>query len=169
MTFTITQLFFGFLCGILFVVGLILGLNYEEVSVYVCIYLWPILCTAMPLFLTIYALYKWIKKGSFIRTLNLSVLTFITCLFSGISKLFFDNYSAPNMSHGRMDTVHDKFIACQNDLIHIAGKLNMSYEMLNLWVYCFMFITIVAVFWFWFECMYPKRLFINKLWINRTN
>lgn len=39
-------LIFAFLCGCLYVVGLIFGLNYQQVSVLVCCWLWPIIiCT----------------------------------------------------------------------------------------------------------------------------
>lgn len=39
------ELIFQVLCGLLYLAGLPFGWSYQETSIYVCIYLWPMLCT----------------------------------------------------------------------------------------------------------------------------
>lgn len=73
-----TQLIFGFLCGMLYLVGLMFGFTYEEISVYICIYGWPALCVAMPAVVTLVALYNWVKKLSLWNTVNLALSASVT-------------------------------------------------------------------------------------------
>ena len=59
---TFQDLIYYALCGILYLTGLVFGLDYETISVYVCIYFWPALITAMPAVITLIAFYNWCKK-----------------------------------------------------------------------------------------------------------
>ena len=90
MTYTFTQLVFGFLCVMLFLVGWIFGLNYEEISVYVCIYLWPALCVAMPAIVAMVALYNWVKKLTIWNTINLALSSGIALVMGVYANLFYN-------------------------------------------------------------------------------
>jgi len=102
------------------VTGLILSFNYEKISVYVCIYLWPALCVAMPAIVAMVALYNWVKKLTLWNTINLA-LSSETALVMGVyAKLFYNLYSKKPMkietgSPFKLDTIHDKFVACWFD------------------------------------------------------
>lgn len=172
MTYTFTQFVFGFLCGMLFLVGWIFGFTYEEISVYVCIYLWPVLCVAMPTIVTMVALYNWVKKLTLWNTINLALSSGTALVMGVYAKLFYNFYSKRPMnietgSPFKMDTIHDKFVACWLDLHQMAGELGMTYEEVNLWIYCYLFMAIALVMWLWFEITIPRRWILNRLWISK--
>ena len=163
MIYTFTEVLFYGLCGLLYLVGLTFGLDYEEISVYVCIYLWPALCVAMPAVIMLTALYNWIKKLSWWNTFNLGVSSAVTYIFL----LAAGELTAPYcmVSEFRpVITIHDKFTACQSDLMRMANELNMTYAEVNLWVYCWLFLSIAAVMWLWFEITIPRKWILNRLW-----
>ena len=169
MMTTITYLIFGFLCVILCLIGFIFGFTYEEISVYVCIYVWPALCVAMPMVIALVALYNWIKKLSLWNTINLALSTGATIVFGIYAKLFYQFYSfRPLLIEGEspvnLDTVHGKFVACAHDLKLMASQLGMTYEEVNLWVYCYLFLAIALVMWLWFEITIPRKWLLNRLW-----
>ena len=174
MTYTFTQLVFGFLCGMLYVAGYIFGLSYEEISVYVCIYLWPALCVAMPTIVAMVALYNWVKKLTPWNTINLALSSGVASMFSVFAALFYQFYSYRPMYFDfearttmRLDTIHDKFVACWSDLTRMANDLGMTYEEVNLWVYCYLFMAIALVMWLWFEITIPRRWILNRLWLKK--
>jgi hypothetical protein len=168
--YTIAQLFFDALCGVLFVIGIAFGLGYEEISVYVCIYLWPFLCSMMPTTIFLVALYNWIKKMTVPNTINLTASSVVSCIFWSITDYFYDAFSVGyNQVSGRIYTTHDKFIACKEALITISDNLHITYAEANLYIYCVLFLFIFVVMWFWFECTINKRLFINRIWKPKSN
>ena len=134
----ITHLIFGFLCGMLYLVGWVFGFTYEEISVYICIYGWPVLCVAMPTVIALVALYNWIKKLTLWNTINLALSVGATIVFSIYAKLFYQ----------------------------LANELGMTYEQINLWVYCYLFLAIALVMWLWFEITIPRKWIINRLWYD---
>ena len=164
MTYSCSQLIFDFLCGILFIIGFMSGFNYEEISVYTCIYLWPALCTATPVLVACTALFNWIKKPSFGNTLNLAASSAVLCIFYSITKLFYNEYTGSNEAYGAITSVHDQFMACQQDIIQMASNLGVTYAEANLWIYCFLFISIEATMWLWLELTLPFKCIVNRLW-----
>ena len=168
MTDLFLQLIFDFLCGILYVVGLMNGFNYEEFSVYVCIYAWPILCAAMPTIIALVALYNWVKKQTLWSTINLAISTGTAYIFWRIANLLIALYTRGYETHPRLETIHDKFTACLEDLMMMSDQLNMTYAELNLWIYCVLFLLISAVMCIWFEITIPRKWIINRLWCKHS-
>ena len=163
---TFFEIIFYALCGLLYLTGLVFGLNYEEISVYVCIYLWPALFTAMPAVITLIALHNWIKNLTPGNSINLIASATTTYAFVLVTKGFYKLYTDPSPVHGHLSTIHDQFMACRQDLIDIAGQLNMTYIEVNLWVYCALSIVVAMVMWLWFEVTIPRRWLLNRLWIR---
>ena len=46
----------------------------------------------------------------------------------------------------------------------MASQLGMTYEEVNLWVYCYLFLAIALVMWLWFEITIPRKWLLNRLW-----
>ena len=65
------------------------------------------------------------------------------------------------------ETNHYKFVAFWLDLHQMAGELGMTYEEVNLWIYCYLFMAIALVMWLWFEITIPRRWILNRLWISK--
>jgi hypothetical protein len=124
----IIKLIFAILCGILYVIGLPFGLNYEQTSVYICIYLWPLLCVACALFTT----YKAIKKK---KTTFIVVNSIISVLYILITVGIFAHYSRLS--------VHEQFNDCMWKLYGLSDHLGISYEAVNLLIYVVLFSLIV--------------------------
>ena len=164
---TFSEFIFYALCGMLYVMGLSFGFSYEEMSVYVCIYLWPALFTAMPAIITLIALYNWCKKLTLWNCINLSASGTMTIAFWLISKEFWWLYTIPSLVHENLSTVHEQFQACVDDLMAIGTQLNMTYIEVNLWIYCVLSIVIALVMWLWFEVTIPRRWLLNRLWIRK--
>ena len=55
-------------------------------------------------------------------------------------------------------------MACAHDLKLMASQLGMTYEEVNLWVYCYLFLAIALVMWLWFEITIPRKWLLNRLW-----
>ena len=109
-------------------IGLPFGLNYEQTSVYVCIYIWPLLCVACALFTTYKAIRK--KKTSFIV-----VNSIISVLYILITWSIFAHYSRLS--------IHEQFNDCMWKLYGLSTHLGISYEAVNLLIYVVLFSVIV--------------------------
>lgn len=129
----------------LYLIGFVFGLDYETISVYVCIYIWPALFTAMSATITLTALYRWCKRLTLWNTFNLTASSTVTCAFWLISKEFWHLYTSPNLVHQHLDSIHEQFMACVLDLKVIASELNMTYIEVNLWIYSVLSIVLAAV------------------------
>lgn len=163
MMSTFTNLVFGLLCGMLHLVGGIFGCTYEEISVYICIYGWPALCVAMPTIISLVALHNWVKKCSLWNTFNFALSACVTYIFSRIASLLIGLYTHGYETHAHLETIHDKFAACVEDLMVMAHQLGMTYEEVNLWIYCYLFMAIALVMWVWFEITIPRKWILNRL------
>ena len=130
---------FGILCGILYVIGLVCGLNYEEISVYICIYLWPLLIilSTFPL------IYESIKKIILVKNkLFGSLFLILSSVYSYTYVLIFGSI----LEHYNIKySIHQLFKLCYNDLIEISYNCKMSYEQVNLIIYCELFLTIILI------------------------
>ena len=164
---TIIRIIYYVLCGILYLIGLAFGLDYETISVYICIYLWPALFTAMPAVITLIALCNWMKKLTLWNSVNLTLSGTVTYVFWLISEQFYHLYTTPNLVHLNLDTIHDQFQACVDDLKAIACQLDMTYIEVNLWIYCVLSIVIAMMMWLWFEITIPRKWILNRLWLRK--
>lgn len=124
---------FALLCGLLYIIGYPFGLTYEETSIYICIYLWPIICcisTIPILILSIINIVKHPIKGI--------ICTIISAMYSyyyyWYTLLIIDRYNIHNKN---------SFMNCMIDLKVLAERLNVSYEELNLFIYIVLFIGIL--------------------------
>ena len=133
------NLIFAFLCGCLYVVGLIFGLDYQQVSVLVCCWLWPIICTVS----TIPILYVVVKnffrcKMSLTKvfySVMICVAFYYFMTYCMITSFGFDTY--PNMDAAT-------FEKCMTNLQEMANEYEISYEALNLLIYVVLFAAIIA-------------------------
>ena len=152
---------FNVLCGLLLLVGMAFGLNYEEVSVYVCIYLWPALCCLMALMVTIAAAYRWWKKNTLANTALTALSASVTMTFLGIARQFINYYKYYG---DEVNSAHQIFRHCVNDINFIAAQVGSTYAEVDLYIYCYLFALIAVVMWLSFEMIYPKRWLLNRLW-----
>ena len=128
----ILRLFFAILCGILYVIGLPFGWGYEETSVYICIYLWPLLCVLCALFTT----YKAIRKK---KTAFIIVNSIISVLYILITWTIFAHYSKMSVAA--------QFNDCKWKLYGLSDYTGLSYEAINLLIYVVLFSAIVIFHW----------------------
>ena len=116
----IVKAIFAFLCGVLYVIGIPFGWNYQETSVYVCIYTCPLICVFCALFTT----YKAIRKKHKPFMVVNSVLSVLYIL---ITWTIFHHYLALS--------VKDQFNDCMSRLYFLSDTIGISYEALNLLIY----------------------------------
>ena len=136
------KLIFMGLCGLLYIFGLLFGWNYQETSVYICIYLWPILCILSTLPIMYYNIKKIIvKRKGYITLLfsflyNYSYIIIFTCILQ--------HYSLINTPLGK-NSINIVFNQCYQDLQQIALACNTTYEIVNLVIYVLLFLIIMFV------------------------
>lgn len=167
---------FQLLCGCLDSLGGVVGLDYKEVSVYVCIYLWPWLCCLAAAAVNVVMALKYLKgvatlELSFMQTLMTGLSSFVTIEFFKLKNLFIGHYEyaysgdvALNEQSGTPNTVYQMFDICQEDLIEMASDLGMTYAEVNIYIYCYLFGLIMLACWVAFECVYPGKWLLNRLW-----
>lgn len=70
------ELLFQILCGLLYLVGIPFGWSYQETSIYVCIYLWPTICTlsTIPMLWISIKRHKWVMSAICLLYLNSATL-----------------------------------------------------------------------------------------------
>ena len=120
---------FQFLCGCLAQIGRSFGWNYETVSVYICIHLWPLLCVVMALVMLVIA----------VSTTN--PLCIAACIIYFLFNVF--GYWAV-IKHYYPGTINEIFTHCYSDLMTIAKEWKTTYAIVNLVVYVIAFILIMA-------------------------
>lgn len=125
----IIKFIFAVLCGILYVIGLPFGWSYQETSVYICIYLWPLICVACALFSTIKAITK--KKVGFIVVNGILLV-----LYSLITFAIFQHFLA-------LPSIQAQFNDCMWKLYGLSDHTGLSYEAINLLIYVVLFSLIV--------------------------
>ena len=127
------NLLFTILCGILYCIGLLFGWNYEQTSIYVCIYLWPILCTISTLPILWQSL-KLIRKKTFLGI----ILTLMSTAYTSV-------YIYYTMEAIERYNINDPmaFTNCMVDLMSLAKYFGISYELLNILIYVVLFIVII--------------------------
>ena len=122
---------FQILCGMLYLFGLLFGWNYQETSVYVCIYAFPFLMLVPFVLTSARAFYIFLRGQR--KTLTTILLLFVVaatgCAFAG-SLCYFHKFNIDG-------SVYDQYRYCMNWLYETAAHLHTSYEMLNIWIYVF--------------------------------
>lgn len=144
---------FGILCGLLYVLGLLLGFNYEEISVYLCIYGCPIICTLSALALCVANYKRFRRKRSWSSFLLISAALICNVY------LYIDVFGAICEWYGSLDRidVHREFVQCQNDLMEIAHRNHTTYEYVNLVIYAIAFPCVLFFNYILYKCIVPRK------------
>ena len=129
------EFIYQFLSGILSQIGQSLHLCYEAVTIFLCIYLWPIICTltTIPIVLSALKLFEEKKKTGLVSSILSMGYTFMCLLFS-ISMMNKYSISSPVYSY-------DSLV---ENLYEIANGFNTSFETLSVYIYVIGFICIVS-------------------------
>lgn len=137
----ISNVIFGILCGCLYVVGLPFGWDYKETSVYICIYLWPMLCVAstLPISLQLIRNIVYGKKVG-LSWLGLPFAMGYTYIYLSTAVLLMGHY----LRYLNFEGIDGVFDNCMRDLMNIANTCHVSYATANLYIYVVLFILIVA-------------------------
>lgn len=124
---------FEVLCGILYLIGIPFGWSYETTSIYICIYLWPILCCISTFPILFSSIRFFFKKKLLIGSILTLLSTFYTYIYICFTLIILDRYSISDSY---------SFYNCMIDLKIIAEYYNISYEALNIIIYVFGFLII---------------------------
>lgn len=150
---------FYFLCGVLYVLGLPFGWNYEETSVYVCIYAFPFL-VVLPFIVMVVRMLMLIIYGrrKIFGSMLLIVSLFLLYMVSGMSYVYFDIFNIDG-------SIHEKFLFCMNYLSNYAGRIGMTYEELNMAIYVIApltgFLTLLFIYMLSLFCK-KKKMIVAK-------
>lgn len=143
------KIIFGLLCGLLYLIGLCFGWTYQEASVYICIYLWPMLCVLSTLPITIGLVHRIvIGKGRWLSVCALPFVWLYTSCYVTFTKLIYGYYNDEFhyvLFGDQPPSVAQHFRMCQNDLQRIADACNITYEEANIVIYVELFILIMVV------------------------
>ena len=110
-------------------IGKCFGWDYQKVSVYICIHLWPLICVAMSLVMLTVAM----------STAN---LLWITACGIYVSLNIFGYWVV--VRHYYPGTIPGIFVRCRDELIVIAERWHTSYAVVNLIVYVLLFAAIMT-------------------------
>jgi len=130
----ITDSIFRLLSRFLLSLEKILGWDYEKASVYICIYLWPVLlcCTTIPI------VWKCIIAIKAMKCLLLHSVLLVYCLvYPCVTIKIWRHYNQP--------TIVEKYDKCYNDLITLSEKWRISYELVNLLLFVGLFIILTTI------------------------
>lgn len=149
-------LIFGFLCGILYLIGLLFGRSYEQISIDICIYACPIICIVCAF------LSGFVYKNSWSGRIGKSFNYALGIMYIFTAQFFWEHYNRPFITDG--DT-HAIFMLCKDDLETIARNVHLTYEQVNLYIYCYLFFGIVLfhLLQVFFVKWHRKRILPNKV------
>lgn len=133
------KILFSLLCGLLYLIGLCFGWTYQETSVYICIYLCPILCVLSTLPITVGVIHRIvIDKGRWLSICALPFIWLYTLCYVIFTKLIFyyynDGYYYAEF-YNEPPSIAQHFKVCMNDLQRIATDCNITYEEANIIIY----------------------------------
>lgn len=131
---------FKVLCGALAYIGELMGLNYEQVSIFVCLDLWPAICTLTAILLTVMAYRLAVKERGWREVVGI-VCAIFTTLYSVICIWYANNVSEP---FGDVEAAKSTFQITYTNLLDMANGLGMTYEELNILIYVKAFLLINA-------------------------
>lgn len=134
------EIIFEILCGCLYVIGLVFEWNYKETSVYICIYLWPILCVLISLLPTVALVHNIIyNRRRILSIIGIPFAMLYTTLYSSIAGGLIEHYEYSRLRGG----INAQFNQCMRDLQEIASMCETTYAMVNLKIYVELFIIIL--------------------------
>lgn len=129
------EIIFKVLCGILYLIGIALGYDYKEISVYICIYGCPIICIISAYIINVILIYKTTYKFNFYKI----ILWLISCFYIALNFTFF----ARICEHYNSNNLHYIFDQCVSDFQYLANSCNSTYEYCNIVIYVYLFFSIV--------------------------
>lgn len=148
---SVEMIFYAF-CAILYGIGCLFGMTYQESSVYICIYLWPILLGASSLPILCNGIRRAIKRRSLISFLHLFLSGAYVSIFGVLCVIMWRHYNQP--------TIAEQFNKCMDDLIVSAEKFGISYSALNLLFFIVLFAIVVlmnyGIYRFQNKCIMPR-------------
>lgn len=133
------EIIFKILCGILCCIGLLFDCSYKEISVYICIYIVPIMCIINTLILNGIVIYKIVKKCTIFRLFLLLVSYMYISLHLNVFSYICKHYQVG------YNTTIQIFDQCMFDLMDISKKCNISYEECNIYIYVYLFLGILGI------------------------
>ncbi len=153
------MIIFGLLCGLLYLIGHITGLSYEEISVLLCCHILPQIIWYISIICFI------ISFINIFKTKNLSyILIFILgVLWSVIPFIIMCCFSEAYPYHcvGEWQDISTSFHSCKRDLIQWAQIYNYTYEEINLiiFVYGFFLLNQISIIFCYNEYTWYKITF----------
>ena len=140
------KLIFDLLCGLLYLIGLCFGWNYQETSVYFCIYIWPMLCILSTLPITIGLIHRIVvNKGRWLSMCDLPFAWLYTVCYITFTILIYRYYGDNIYQNGTGNEIQRIFNMCMKDLQQIAAECNTTYEDVNIAIYIYLFALIIFV------------------------
>lgn len=131
------EIVFKLLCGVLYLIGLCLGYDYKEISVYICIYGCPIVCIISALVIHLIVAYKLSKK--------FTVFKVILWILSGLYVALNLNFFASVCEHYNDSNLHVLFDQCVHDFQYLAETCGSTYEYCNIVIYVYLFFFVLIV------------------------
>lgn len=125
------------LCSCFCGIGLLLGTSYQDLSVFICIYVYPlicILCSLLVPLLTFKVLDFFSPFSKIWVTINI-VISFFYMMFTSKIWEHFSLFETPDL---------DKFKLWQININKIAEYMDMSYTEVNIYIYGYLFLVIIA-------------------------
>ena len=122
------EIIFGILAGLLYGIGLLFGWTYEEASVYICIYMCPIVCDALAIYT---AIRGFVKKKMRYAVVNGA----LSVLYLAITAVIFVHYIPMS--------IMAQFNDCMYTLQDWSKALGISYWAINLLIYVVLFFGII--------------------------
>lgn len=158
-----THIIFTFLCGCIYLIGMLFGWSYQDASVYICIYACPVVCVICA-FLSL--LNCTTKSFWGVWRLSLNLALFTTYLFA--TNAFWEHYcfGINPMGYECGDFVN-AFDFCVKDITDIANDMHISYEACNLLIYCGLFGSVVAFHLIQLILFKDNKLFFNRPWFRK--
>lgn len=148
------KIIFGILCGLLYWVGALLGLDYYEVSIVMCCYVWPVICTLSTLPI-LYHLLKRVRvdgrEAKWVAGLVASIL--YTLFYAFCTGYFIFSYHLSSVPGETAAT----FNKCVHDLTDLAQWLGVTYAVMNLIIYVLGFVFILAFNYMLAQWVKPRR------------
>ena len=147
------EIIFKILCGLLYCVGLPFGWSYQTTSIYICIYLWPILCTLS----TLPIVWQSVKLTRRKPVMGM-IFTIISLVYTSCYALFtIDAINRYNISNP------NSFTNCMIDLLSLAAYLGITYETLNILIYVVLFVVIISINYILSKIISKYNKKLNKL------
>ena len=163
-----THIVFTFLCGCIYLIGMLFGWSYQDASVYICIYACPWICITCAALSLLNCTTKTFL-GSCRTALNSSLLIVYYILAYGFWA-YYDVDASPFETIIRDEyapAVPNPFAQCVADITSIANTLGISYEACNLLIYCGLFGSIVAFHLIQLILFRENKLFFNRPWFRK--